>query len=135
MWSCTAWRYVVEEIIAAGFEAHLAEPAETQAARGRKKRAKTDRSDSRLQRGLLANGELPESWIAPTGVLEWRKRTRLYKTLMDERRMWLQRVHAECFQHAQAVPEAAIDSTETRAELAGVESGLSSAGRQRVGTA
>jgi hypothetical protein len=39
---CTGWRYVVEEITAAGFEAHLAEPADTQAARGRKKRAKTD---------------------------------------------------------------------------------------------
>ena len=33
---CTGWRYVVEEIAAAGFEAHLAEPADTQAARGRK---------------------------------------------------------------------------------------------------
>ena len=35
---CTGWRYVVEEIEAAGFEAHLAEPADTQAARGRKHR-------------------------------------------------------------------------------------------------
>ena len=32
---CTGWRYVVEEIAAAGFEAHLAEPADAQAARGR----------------------------------------------------------------------------------------------------
>jgi transposase len=30
---CTGWRYVVEEVVAAGFEAHLAEPADTQAAR------------------------------------------------------------------------------------------------------
>jgi hypothetical protein len=29
---CTGWRYVVDEITAAGFEAHLAEPADTQAA-------------------------------------------------------------------------------------------------------
>ena len=43
---CTGWRYVVEEIEAAGFEAHVAEPADTQAARGRKQRAKTDRSDA-----------------------------------------------------------------------------------------
>ena len=50
---CTGWRYVVEEIAAAGFEAHLAEPADTQAARGRKHRAKTDRSDARLLRELL----------------------------------------------------------------------------------
>lgn len=102
---CTGWRYVVEEICAAGFEAHVAEPAETQAARGRKNRAKTDRSDSRLQRELLVKGELPESWIPPYGVLEWRERTRLYKTLVDERRMWGQRIHAELFQHGVTCPE------------------------------
>ena len=45
---CTGWRYVVEEIVAAGFEAHLAEPADTQAARGRNRHAKTDRSDAQL---------------------------------------------------------------------------------------
>jgi hypothetical protein len=50
---CTGWRYVVEEISAAGFEAHLAEPADTQAARGRKRHAKTDRSDARMLRELL----------------------------------------------------------------------------------
>ena len=69
---CTGWRYVVEEIAAAGFEAHLAEPADTQAARGRKRHAKTDRSDARMLRELLQSGELPESWIPPTDVLEWR---------------------------------------------------------------
>ena len=47
---CTGWRCVVEEIVAAGFEAHLAEPADTQAARGRKRHATTDRSDARLLR-------------------------------------------------------------------------------------
>ena len=31
---CTGWRYVVEEISAAGFAPFLAEPADTQAARG-----------------------------------------------------------------------------------------------------
>jgi len=57
---CTGWRYVVEEVAAAGFEAHVAEPADTQAARGRKKHAKTDRSDARLLRELLQSGDLPE---------------------------------------------------------------------------
>ena len=71
---CTGWRYVVEEITAAGFEAHLAEPADTQAARGPKRRAKTDRSDAELLRELLQRGELPESWIPPAVVLEWRER-------------------------------------------------------------
>jgi transposase len=54
---CTGWRYVVEEIEAAGFEAHLAEPADTQAARGNKHRAKTDR---RMSRSLLKFGGDPE---------------------------------------------------------------------------
>jgi Transposase len=71
---CTGWRYVVEEVAAAGFEAHVAEPADTQAARGRKHRAKTDRSDARLLRELLQRGDLPESWIPPSVVLEWRER-------------------------------------------------------------
>jgi transposase len=71
---CTGWRYVVEEIVAAGFEAHVAEPADTQAKRGKKRRAKTDRSDAQLLRELLQRGELPESWIPPTAVLEWRER-------------------------------------------------------------
>ena len=80
---CTGWRYVVEEISAAGFEAHVAEPADTQAARGRKHRAKTDRTDARLLRDLLAAGQLPESWIPPEPVLEWRERVRLYRRTVD----------------------------------------------------
>ena len=92
---CTGWRYVVEEICAAGFEAHLAEPAETQAARGRKRRAKTDRTDAKLLREALVAGELPESWIPPECVLEWRERVRLYKSLLDQRTQWTQRIHAE----------------------------------------
>ena len=129
---CTGWRYVVEEIAAAGFEAHVAEPADTQAARGRKHRAKTDRSDARLLRELLQRGELAESWIPPTIVLEWRERVRLYKSLTDQRRMWIQRIHAELFQHGVAVPEAAITSPSTRALLAGDNVTLSTAARQRI---
>ena len=75
---CTGWRYVVEEIEAARFEAHVAEPADTQAAHGRKHRAKTDRSDARLLRPASCHerGELSESWIPPAVVLEWRERVR-----------------------------------------------------------
>jgi hypothetical protein len=43
---CTGWRYVAEEMRKAGVEAHLAEPADTAAARGRKRRAKTARMRS-----------------------------------------------------------------------------------------
>jgi transposase len=130
---CTGWRYVVEEIMAAGFEAHVAEPADTQAARGRKHRAKTDRTDARLLRELLASGDLPESWIPPTAVLEWRERVRLYKSLVDQRTTWVQRIHAELYQHGVAVPEGAIRSEPTRAWLAGDTVQLSAAARQRIG--
>ena len=74
--------------------AHLAEPADTAKERGRKQRAKTDRTDAALLRELLAMGRLPESWIPPEHVLEVRARVRLYKALADERRAWLQRIRA-----------------------------------------
>jgi transposase len=129
---CTGWRYVVEEVTAAGFEAHLAEPADTQAARGRKKHAKTDRSDSRLLRELLQSGDLPESWIPPEAVLEWRERVRLYKSLMDQRRIWIQRIHAELYHHGVALPDGEIASEKTRQWLAGDTVQLSVAARQRI---
>jgi len=129
---CTGWRYVVEEITAAGFEAHVAEPADTQAARGNKHRAKTDRSDARLLRELLQRGGLPESWIPPEIVLEWRERVRLYKSLVDQRRVWIQRIHAELFQHGVAVPEGEIRTPATRAWLSSDEVHLTAAARQRI---
>ena len=57
---CTGWRYVAEELAAAGVAAHLAEPADTAFARGRKRHAKTGRTDCRHLRLLLAEGRLPE---------------------------------------------------------------------------
>ena len=75
---CTGWRFVVEELVRAGVEPHLAEPADTATQRGRKKRAKTDRADARLLRELLVQKRLPESWIPPGHVLEVRTLGRLY---------------------------------------------------------
>jgi transposase len=82
--ACTGWRYVAEELAAAGIEAHLAEPADTAAARGRKRRAKTDRADSRLMRDLLAGNRLPECWIPPPQVLEYRALLEAYHDLRRE---------------------------------------------------
>ena len=79
---CTGWRYVVEELKRAGVDAHLAEPADTSAARGPKRRAKTDQADARHLRELLATGRLPESWIPPAHVLEVRTLVRCYKALV-----------------------------------------------------
>ena len=69
---CTGWRYVAEELAAAGVAAHLAEPADTAFARGRKRHAKTDKTDCRHLRMLLAEGRLPECWIPPGHILECR---------------------------------------------------------------
>ena len=70
MEGCTGWRYVAEELAAAGVAAHVAEPADTAFARGRKRHAKTDKTDSRHLRTLLAEGRLPECWIPPGHILE-----------------------------------------------------------------
>src|SRR5436190_4097569 len=69
---CAGWRYVAEELAAAGIAAHLGEPAGTAALRGRKRHAKTDKTDARHLRTLLAEGRLPECWIPPAQILEYR---------------------------------------------------------------
>ena len=70
----TGWRFVVEELEAAGARVHLAEPAQTSALRGNKKRPKTDRADARHLRELLMIGKLPECWIPPEHLLDLRAR-------------------------------------------------------------
>ena len=59
--ACTGWLFVCEALAAASAVAHLAEPAETSALRGKKRHAKTDRADARWLRTLLCEGRLPES--------------------------------------------------------------------------
>jgi transposase len=128
----TGWRFVVEEVERAGHRAHLADPAETAARRGRKRRAKTDRADCDLLLKLLAAGELPESWIAPAQILELRTRVRLRKALIDERTAWQQRLQAQLFH--QGVPAGLKPRSRAgRAALASVE--LSPSGRELVALA
>jgi transposase len=97
--ACTGWLFVCDALRAAGATPHLAEPVETRALRGRKRRAKTDREDARWLRELLADGRLPESWIPPEHVRQWRSRARLRHALIDERTQWLQRIQATLFHH------------------------------------
>ena len=104
----TGWRFIVEELVAAGATAHLAEPAETANLRGRKARAKTDRADARHLRELLQQGRLPEAWAPPEEILELRQRVRLRKTLVDERTAWQQRIHALLFHHGIRRPRALL---------------------------
>jgi transposase len=111
---------------------HLAEPADTAALRGKKRHAKTDKTDSRHLRSHLAAGDLPECWIPPAHVLEARAVVRLYKDLLDERGGWHQRIAATLFH--QGVPAGPSMSTaQGRAAVAGMD--LSPAGRQAAETA
>ncbi len=130
----TGWRFVAEELERAGCRAHLAEPADTRALRGPKRRAKTDRTDARHLRELLAAGRLPESWIPPEQVLEMRARLQLFKDLREEHTAWVQRIHAILLH--QGAPAIAGDllGADNRRRLESGEQ-LSEAGRQTVATA
>jgi transposase len=101
---CTGWRYVVEEMRKAGVEPHLAEPADTAALRGPKRRAKTDKADAKHLRELLDAGRLPECYIPPEQVLEWRATLELYSDLRVEHSGWAQRVHATCLHQGTRAP-------------------------------
>jgi transposase len=115
--ACTGWLFGCDALVAAGAEPHLAEPVETRALRGRKRRAKTDREDARWLRELLADGRLPESWIPPEHVRQWRSRARMRHTLIDERTQWLQRIQATLFHHGVSGTPEKLRTQEGRAFL------------------
>jgi transposase len=130
--ACTGWRYVTEELQRAGIGARLAEPADTAAARGRKRRAKTDRADARLMRDLVAQGRLPECWIAPAHVLECRALLEAYHDLRAEHTAWVQRAHAVLF-HQGAPAFDDLSRAGAPAELAALARGqLSPAGQLQI---
>jgi transposase len=134
---CTGWRYVAEELAAAGVAAHVAEPADTAFARGRKRHAKTDKTDSRQLRELLAEGRLPQCWIPPSHILECRALLELYHDLRAGHTAWVQRIHAVFFhQGAPALGEAALRTGRDLAALrASAASHLSVAGQLQVAAA
>ena len=133
---CTGWQFVVEELQRAGITAVLAEPAETADLRGPKRRAKTDKTDARHLRSLVADGRVPASWIPPQQVCELRALLQLYRDLREEHTAWTQRIHATLFH--QGVPGLAgrLGDPRVRARLAtGTQTGLSPAGAQAVAVA
>ena len=108
---CTGWRYIAEELAAAGLEPHLGEPADTAALRGRKRHAKTDKTDARHLRTLLAEGRLPECWIPPAQILEYRALLETYHDLRRAHTAWVQRIHAVFFH--QGAPPLAVGALRT----------------------
>jgi transposase len=136
MEGCTGWRYVAEEMRAAGIMPHLAEPAETSTLRGPKRRAKTDRADAKLLRELLATGRLPSCYIPPSPVLEWRALLELYHDLRSEHSGWAQRIHAVCFHQGTTAPgQAGVIRGDRQLLQKIVEDQLSPVGRLQVNTA
>jgi transposase len=128
----TGWRFVAEELERAGIAAHLAEPADTRALRGPKRRAKTDRTDARHLRELLRAGTLPESWMPPAHIADARTQVRLRRALVGERTGWYQRIHAILFHHG--LPERSqLLTADGRAWLARAE--LPPVARQAVNLA
>jgi transposase len=134
MEGCTGWRYVAEELAAAGITPHVGEPADTAALRGRKRHAKTDKTDSRHLRVLLADGRLPECWIPPSHVLECRALLETYHDLRTEHTAWVQRIHAVLFhQGARQLGEQRLRTGEGLATLRSVAAaGLSPAGQLQI---
>jgi transposase len=90
----SGWRWVWRELVALGFDVRLAEPAQTRALRGRKRKAKNDRLDARWLALLLAKEMLPQSWIPPDDIQRLRDLTRLRQMLRHNRTRWAQRLHA-----------------------------------------
>jgi len=124
------WRFVVEELQRAGAEVELAEPADTTAARGPKRRAKTDKRDARHLRVLLLERRLPQAWIPPEHILELRALVRLRKTLVDQRTGWLQRIHAVLFHHGVRLAVSRLDGRDAAQQLAALD--LSPAAQRQI---
>ena len=126
-----------EELAAAGVTAHLAEPADTAFARGRKRHAKTDKTDCRHLRMLLSEGRLPECWIPPGRILECRAMLETYHDLRREHTAWVQRIHAVLFHHgAPALGGGTLRTGPGLAALREVSAAcLSPAGQLQVATA
>lgn len=129
----TGWRFVVEELRRAGFEARLAETADTAALRGPKRRAKTDRTDAAHLRELVEVGWLPEAHIPPAHLLDLRRTVRLRKTLVDHRGEWQQRIHAILFHHGVAKPAGSLLTADNRRRLAELD--LPAAEQHAIGVA
>jgi transposase len=135
--ACTGWRYVVEELNNAGVRAHLAEPADTAAARDRKKRPKTDKADAKLLRALVEDDRVPECPIPPAHVLDCRALLETYHDLRIDHTAWIQRIHAVLFHHgAPHSGEGGINTAAGRQRLTEIASShLSPAGQVQITTA
>ncbi len=126
--ACTGWLFVCRALERVGAIAHLAEPVETSALRGRKRRAKTDQADAEV----AAAGGLPEAWCPPEHVRQWRSRARRRNTLASERTSWIQRIRATLYHHGVAGAPNDLRTLAGRQFLSALELPLDAEERIRV---
>jgi transposase len=119
--ACTGWLFVCRGLERAGAVAHLAEPVETRALRGRKRHAKTDRADAKWLRQRLCEGRPPEAWCPPEHVCQWRSHAQLRNTLLAERTSWIQRIRATRYHHGVAGAPDDLRTLAGRQFLAGLD--------------
>ena len=122
----TGWRFVVEEMQETQITPHLAEPADTSALRGPKRRAKTDGKDCDHMVDLLLTIACRSRGYHPPTSSRCVRWCALRKALVHERREWQQRMQAQLF-HQGAPPGIELTTDWGRNQLQGLE--LSPAGR------
>jgi transposase len=105
--------------------------------RGRKRHAKTDKTNARHLRALLAEGRLPECWIPSAQILEYRALLETYYDLRRTHTAWVQRIHAVFFhQGAPPLGEGTLRTEQgLAARRATAAAHLSPAGQQQFATA
>jgi transposase len=88
-------------------------------------------------RRLLAEGRLPECWVPPAQILEYRALLETYHDLRAEHTAWVQRIHAVLFhQGAPALGEGALRTEQGLAALREAAAAhLSPGGQLQVATA
>jgi transposase len=117
----SGWRWVWRELGALGIEVQLAEPAQTRALRGKKRKAKNDRLDARWLVLLLSKAMLPQSWVPPEDIQRLRDLTRLRQALRHDRTRWAQRLHALLAHEGWPCARSALLSTKGRRWLDGLQ--------------
>jgi hypothetical protein len=86
------WYWAVDALCDAGLDVHLVAPSKVGAFDGR--RVKNDQRDCQLLGDLLRAGMLPEAWIAPPTVREWRELVRYRAKLVGLRSGLKAQAHA-----------------------------------------
>ena len=117
----SGWRWVWRELGALDIEVQLAEPAQTRALRGKKRKAKNDRLDARWLVLLLSKAMLPQSWVPPEDIQRLRDLTRLRQALRHDRTSWAQRLHALLAHEGWPCARSALLSTKGRRWLDGLQ--------------